>query len=137
MTKATVAAIIAPDSENRSTVLLTRRNVKPFKGCWCLPGGHIDRGETALAAVIREVAEEIGLEFIDPAFLTCNDEIFPEFSFYAVVLAFYGTARGTPRLMPQEVTEFSWFPLHEALLLPLAFNHLQILDRYARLFPAP
>ncbi|NTV08974.1 MAG: NUDIX hydrolase [Chlorobium limicola] len=133
MTKATVAAIIAPNGKTRSTVLLTRRNVNPFKGFWCLPGGHIDQGETALAAVIREVAEETGLIFTDPTFLCFSDEIFPQYNFHAVALAFYGTASGTLRLMPEEVDEYGWFTIDEALSLQLAFNHEQLLQRYAKL----
>ncbi|KUL31665.1 NUDIX hydrolase [Chlorobium limicola] len=133
MTKATVAAIIAPNANTRSTVLLTRRNVHPFKGFWCLPGGHIDQGETALAAVIREVAEETGLIFTDPTFLCFSDEIFPQYNFHAVALAFYGTASGTVRLMPEEVDEYGWFAIDEALSLQLAFNHEQLLKRYAKL----
>lgn len=133
MTKATVAAIIAPNGKTRSTVLLTRRNVHPFKGFWCLPGGHIDQGETALAAVIREVAEETGLIFTDPTFLCFSDEIFPQYNFHAVALAFYGTASGTLRLMPEEVDEYGWFTIDEALSLQLAFNHEQLLQRYAKL----
>ncbi len=135
ITKATVAAVIAPDKSRRSTVLLTRRSVMPFKGYWCLPGGHIDAAETALAAVEREVAEETSLEFIDPMFLTYCDEIFPESGFHAVALCFYGTGQGTLQLMPDEVEQISWFPLHEALKLPLAFNHLQILQYYAQHLP--
>ena len=135
ITKATVAAVIAPDRSSRSTVLLTRRSVNPFKGCWCLPGGHIDAAETALAAVEREVAEETGLEFIDPLFLTYCDEIFPEYGFHAVAVCFYGIGHGTLRLMPDEVEQISWFPLHEALKQPLAFNHLQILQYYAQHLP--
>ncbi len=131
MTKATVAAIIAPDRANRSTVLLTRRAVMPFRGFWCLPGGHIDQGETALAAVIREVGEETGLGFADPEFLCYIDEIFPQYGFHAVALAFFGTAEGTLRLMPDEVEETGWFPLDEALSMPLAFNHNELLKQYA------
>jgi 8-oxo-dGTP diphosphatase len=35
-------------------------------------------------------------------------------------------------LMPDEVEEVAWFTLDEALALPLAFNHQQILQRYAQ-----
>jgi 8-oxo-dGTP diphosphatase len=131
MTKATVAAIISPDRNRGDIILLTMRSVPPFKNCWCLPGGHIDTGETALAAVIREVAEETGLEFSDPRFLCYSDEIFPEYSFHAVALAFCGIAKGSLQLRPDEVEQISWFNLHEALSLPLAFNHLQIIQQYA------
>ncbi|MGB0132076.1 NUDIX hydrolase [Chlorobium sp.] len=131
MTKATVAAIIAPDRANRSTVLLTRRAVMPFRGFWCLPGGHIDQGETALAAVRREVGEETGLGFAYPEFLCYIDEIFPQYGFHAVALAFFGTAEGTLRLMPDEVEETGWFPLDEALSMPLAFHHNELLKQYA------
>jgi 8-oxo-dGTP diphosphatase len=57
---ATVAAIIKNEA---GKILLTRRNVDPFKGQWCLPGGHIDDNEKAFDAVIREAKEETGLEF--------------------------------------------------------------------------
>lgn len=134
MTKATVAAVIAQDREHRRTLLLTRRNVMPFKGFWCLPGGHIDAGETAVDAIIREVTEETGLVFIDPRFLCYSDEIFPEYSFHSVALAFFGTASGELRPAPEEVEETGWFNIEEAVSIQLAFNHLSILKQYAKLF---
>jgi len=42
-------------------VLLIKRDKAPFKGCWSLPGGSIDWGESAEAAAIRELAEETRL----------------------------------------------------------------------------
>jgi 8-oxo-dGTP diphosphatase len=130
MTKATVAAIITPDDDKRDIILLTKRNVAPFKGQWCLPGGHIDDYETAEEAVVREVREETGLIFSSPVFLHYFNEVFPEYNFHAVALAFYGKGIGSIELMADEVQQIAWFPLDEALTLPLAFNHLQILRTY-------
>lgn len=61
-------------------VILVRRGSPPSYGAWSLPGGAVEVGETLEEAVIREVAEEIGLEvkaedvvavleriFLDPA----------------------------------------------------------------------
>jgi 8-oxo-dGTP diphosphatase len=42
-------------------ILLLRRNVKPFKNCWHLVGGHVDDGETLEEALIREFKEETNL----------------------------------------------------------------------------
>ncbi len=132
MPKATVAAIITPDDDKPAIILLTKRNVPPFQGYWCLPGGHIDDYETAEKAVVREVMEETGLHFTAPVFLYFFNEVFPQNNFHAVALAFYGKGTGAARLMPDEVEEIAWFPLEEALALPLAFNHLEILHRYAQ-----
>ena len=41
-------------------VLLVQR-AKPPLGLWSLPGGHVEFGETALAAAERELLEESGV----------------------------------------------------------------------------
>ncbi|PJI86382.1 bifunctional NMN adenylyltransferase/nudix hydrolase [Yoonia maricola] len=43
-------------------VLMVQRKMQPGKGQWALPGGHIDRGEQAVDAAIRELYEEAGLD---------------------------------------------------------------------------
>ncbi|MDQ4010331.1 MAG: NUDIX domain-containing protein [Actinomycetota bacterium] len=48
------------DSAGR--VLLVRRVNEPGRGRWSVPGGRVQAGETDHHAVIREVAEETGLE---------------------------------------------------------------------------
>ena len=35
-------------------ILLLKRNVEPFKGCWHVVGGHVDEDESLKDAVIRE-----------------------------------------------------------------------------------
>ena len=51
------AAIFREDA-----VLLIERAKGALKGRWSLPGGHIEPGETARAAAVREVHEETGVE---------------------------------------------------------------------------
>jgi ADP-ribose pyrophosphatase YjhB (NUDIX family) len=43
-------------------VLLSRRNITPYKGMWHTPGGTILKGETLEAAVKRVALEEIGVD---------------------------------------------------------------------------
>jgi 8-oxo-dGTP diphosphatase len=43
-------------------VLLIRRGRPPLKGAWSLPGGHIEWGERACDAALRELYEETGVE---------------------------------------------------------------------------
>lgn len=57
--RVTCGAII----EKKGKILLTKRNVEPYKNYWCLPGGHIEWGEKAEEAIRREVKEETGLDF--------------------------------------------------------------------------
>ena len=128
---ATVAAIVEND---RGEILLTRRNVEPFKGQWCLPGGHIDANETVETAVIREVGEETGLDFT-AKFITYLDEIAPKHNWHAVVMVFAGKGTGEISKQASEVTDIRWFSLEEARSLPLAFVHNQILDEYTSHLP--
>ena len=56
---AAVTAVINSDG----AILLTRRaqNMRTFPGCWVLPGGMLDEGESFQHAAAREVEEETGL----------------------------------------------------------------------------
>lgn len=52
-------------------ILFTRRvNTGYADGCWSVPAGHVERGETIVAACIRETAEEIAVD-LDAGKLRC------------------------------------------------------------------
>jgi len=54
----TVDGLVSIDGK---LVAIRRRN-DPFRGAPALPGGFVELGETTVAAVVREVREETGLE---------------------------------------------------------------------------
>ena len=62
-----VVAVALIDREGR--VLVQRRPAgKMLAGLWEFPGGKIEPGETPEAALVRELAEELGI-VVDPAHL--------------------------------------------------------------------
>ncbi len=56
-----VGSVVLRRVEGRSQVLLVQRGSEPMAGCWSLPGGAIELGETAREGCIRETLEETGL----------------------------------------------------------------------------
>ncbi|GAB4404685.1 MAG: NUDIX domain-containing protein [Anaerolineales bacterium] len=118
------SAVIFDDS--RQKVLLTQR---ADNGHWCLPGGHMESGESAAEACEREVFEETGLKvratrllgvYSNPDQLVIykdgNKAFFVVLNFEVEVL------EGTPGLS-DETTAFGWFTLAEMETLPIHANH--------------
>ena len=62
-TEVAVGILIAPDAQ----VLFTSRpEGKPYPGYWEFPGGKLEAGESVVAALARELDEELGIR-IDAA----------------------------------------------------------------------
>ncbi|WP_278923277.1 NUDIX hydrolase [Pseudophaeobacter profundi] len=58
---------------HQGRVLLIQRKNPPNAGAWGFPGGHVELGETALAAARRELAEETGIHARPLEYLTNID----------------------------------------------------------------
>jgi len=100
-------------------LLLVRRGRPPCAGTWAPPGGRVEWGESVVEAVVRELAEETGLEG------TCGElmgvsEVQSE-GFHAVILAHRAHLweRAEPRA-GDDAAEARWVPLHEVVDLALA-----------------
>lgn len=91
----------------------------PKWGVWIVPGGHVEPGETAKAACIRETKEELGLdiEIVDLLNVTEGFTEPPVFKRNAHFIFFNFIARlksDNPRFN-EEISEIKWFDLDEVL----------------------
>jgi 8-oxo-dGTP diphosphatase len=113
-------------------------------GKWGLSGGYLDYDETAGDAVIRETWEELGLNLLDlkaqhrlvgsleqPTYVHSEPRRQQNVTLRFPLLLFLSPGTVLPHLQPQvdqsEVAAVWWAPLAEALTMPLAFNHQEIL----------
>jgi len=67
-----VGALITDEA---GRVLLVKRRRAPEAGCWGLPGGKVDFGETLVQAVAREIHEELGITIEVGALVCIVDQI--------------------------------------------------------------
>ena len=125
--KTTVAVIITKGDK----ILLTKRspNMKREPNKWCIPGGHMEIGETPEKAVKRETKEEIKLDIKNLKFLFYYNEYMPKLKIHAVSLIFKAITYDKPK-KSDEVSESKWFTKKEIKKLKMAFTNKRILTKF-------
>jgi len=101
-----VVAVALIDVDGR--VLLAQRPAgKPMAGLWEFPGGKVDAGETPEGALIRELAEELG---IDVAASCLSPFAFASHGHadFHLLMPFYVCRKWQGNVTPREGQQVTW-----------------------------
>jgi 8-oxo-dGTP diphosphatase len=101
-----VAAVALIDADGR-VLLAERPQGKPLAGLWEFPGGKVDAGETPERALIRELAEELGIDVHESCLapLAFASHAYPEFH---LLMPLYVCRRWQGIVIPREGQRLKW-----------------------------
>ncbi|MFM8302942.1 MAG: NUDIX hydrolase [Actinomycetota bacterium] len=123
---------------DRGRLLLVRRGHGPGAGRWSVPGGRVEPGETLHEAVVREVAEETGLEVVVVRFLGYVERIGDDPApYHYVILNFVVTVldAGSGPVAGDDAAEARWVPVEDVAELHLVTGLYEFLTYHAFLGP--
>ncbi len=118
------AVLLAPDD----TVLLIRRAKDPHRGKLSVPGGFVDAGEVAEAALRREIREEVGMEVERLDYLCSQPNQYHYRGVTYQVLDFFylgHVEQKSAQADPGEVSEVCWIPRGQIVLEEIAFDSVR------------
>ena len=131
------------DGTNGTEVLLhLRQNTGYMDGYWATIAGHVEAGESVLAAAVREAAEEVGVAIAEADLVPLtvmhrtdnnHEPIDERVDFFFTCRTWSGEPR---RMEPDKAAALEWFPL-AALPTPVVPHELLVLDRLASGEPVP
>jgi 8-oxo-dGTP pyrophosphatase MutT (NUDIX family) len=112
---AAVAVVLLPDEAGRACFLITRRaaGLRAHARQWALPGGRIDRGESAEDAARRELREEVGLTLGPEAVLGTLDDYATRSGFLISPVVVWGGLGAELTPNPSEVASAHLVPFDE------------------------
>ncbi|MDB2499311.1 MAG: NUDIX domain-containing protein [Opitutales bacterium] len=120
---ASAAGVFILDTQGR--ILMTERAHEPSIGKLGLPGGFLERGETAEEGLIREVEEEVGIPIEKLEYLCSspNRYAFGGITYDTLDLFYTATTSATETIIdPEEVAAVHWMHAKDVKPKDLAFQ---------------
>ncbi|HEY6793593.1 MAG TPA: NUDIX domain-containing protein [Kineosporiaceae bacterium] len=121
-----VGAVVHDDA---GRLLLIRRGRPPALGAWSLPGGRVEPGEDDATAVVREVAEETGLDVVPGPVAGVVTRAAPGGGTYLITDLVCRTVGGTLRA-GDDATQAGWFSRTDLAGVELAPGLAQALTEW-------
>lgn len=120
--KQAVASGIILDSLWRILLIKRKYDKKDLPNYWSFPGGKVESGEKLEDAAVREVFEEVGLDF------TITRLYYQDEGDNNLFYRFLGTAQGDIILQYEECDGYGWFHYDELKQLLLYSKIQNVLD---------
>ena len=96
--------------DNNGNILVINRKNPDWPGV-TFPGGHVEKGESFVESVVREVKEETGLDIDNPQL--CGSKQFQDKEDNRYVVLFYKTNRFSGQLKSSDEGKVFWIPRSE------------------------
>jgi len=122
------AVVFGYTSKEGLSVLLIKRNIKPFKDSWALPGGLVGDDESLEEAVQRELKEETGvnINYLEQLYSFGKPGRDPRNR--VISITYYGLVKPDAFELhaDTDAADVAWFNIKK--LPQLAFDHEEILN---------
>lgn len=106
--------------------LLVQDRKKPDWPGICFPGGHVEKGESFVASVIREVYEETGLTVENP--VLCGTKQFQDEGDVRYVVLFFKATRFSGELKASHEGEVFWIDRKDLPKYPLSIDMMDMVQ---------
>lgn len=94
-------------------ILLTKREYKPYKNYWDIPGGFLESKEHPEKGLKREMKEELGIEIkIEKIFGIYMDE-YGEEGFPTLNIFYLCRHLSEPKFFKEDIIEYKWFSINK------------------------
>jgi ADP-ribose pyrophosphatase YjhB (NUDIX family) len=122
--------------ESSAGILLIKRGKPPLAGLWSLPGGIVETGERLEEAIIREMAEETGLDFTPHCLADIAEIIRPDQTGktqrHYVIAVYYGDSEPLPLHAGDDASDARWVLPEELTNYPMTDGTLDVIHQILR-----